>query len=174
MSPFRGQLLRQASACQYPRNCSTEIKAQGCVEDLVCGGTRVARLSSERNSKRAAKLKELLLVVPGREAHRSASSNHLSPCSKHHFDPRFKIRKPGFCAKFHASKSDSASSFALSGSCAWNLVVSTRNESSPFALSAESPTLAKVPTAYRTGGFDGVCSWKAQAEMDAGLACNDA
>ena len=87
--------LRQASACQYLRNCATEIKAQGCVEDLVCGGTRVARLSSERNSKRAAKLKELLFVVPGREGHRSASSNHLSPCSKHHFDPRFKIRKPG-------------------------------------------------------------------------------
>jgi hypothetical protein len=34
-------VLRQASACQYLRNCVTEIKAQGCVEDLVCGGTRV-------------------------------------------------------------------------------------------------------------------------------------
>src|ERR1700683_3373735 len=34
--------LRPASACQYSCSCSTEIKAQGCVEDLVCGGTRGA------------------------------------------------------------------------------------------------------------------------------------
>jgi hypothetical protein len=44
MSPFRGQFSGKRGACQYLRNCATEIKAQGCVEDLVCGGTRVVVL----------------------------------------------------------------------------------------------------------------------------------
>jgi hypothetical protein len=30
--------LRQTVAYQCLRNCATEIKAQGCVEHLVCGG----------------------------------------------------------------------------------------------------------------------------------------